>query len=328
MKLVKSLFSFALILSAMPSFANWQYNGYYVNDGGYSDDGSRFVVGLRGGASYGYAKMKNDVGSLDSGYWVNTSTGQVISDLRYELAGGEEALPDFVYAGQGNIGSLPIKKDFSKMVFTAGGSIGFTIPNSPQWRLEAGYDYIAETSYNRVPLFEGDLKLSGGDLGDCVARVSSTGASSTITTDVISAMAFYDFFDGNKKPLNQIIPYIGLGVGYASSQTTLKLSDIYGDLTTDSDLQNYGTIEGGVLQFDSPSDKSKYPTSNNIALLGALGMSYGITEYTFIDFGARVMYIPKIKWELSDADGSRHREWFSAENMIYTNITLGLRFEF
>ena len=108
----------------------------------------------------------------------------------------------------------------------------------------------------------------------------------------------------------------------------MKLSDIYGDLSTDSDLLNYGTLENDVIQFEAPSDKSKYPTSNNIALVGALGVSYGISEYTFLDFGARLMYVPTIKWELTNSDGTRHREWFSADNMLYTNITVGLRFEF
>ena len=82
------------------------------------------------------------------------------------------------------------------------------------------------------------------------------------------------------------------------------------------------------MQFDSPSDKSKNPSSVNIAVIGALGFSYGITEFTFLDVGARVMYIPSIKWELTNSDGSSHREWFSASNMIYTNFMVGLRFEF
>ena len=195
--------------------------------------------------------------------------------------------------------------------------------------MEAGYDYIAETDYNQIPLFEGDLNVSGGDIGDATVHVSSGGVTATISTDIFSAMAYYDFFDGIKKPTHEIIPYIGFGLGYASSRTTLKLSDIYGDLSTDSDLQNYGTPDAdGVLQFTPPSDKSKFPTSSNIAALAALGLSYGISEYTFLDFSARVMYIPKITWNLVSSDGSMHREWFAAENMIYTNLMLGVRFEF
>ena len=321
MKYSKSLFLLFAALCTTPSFANWQSKGYYIKDGYYSDDGSRFVVGLRGGVSFGHAKMKNDVGSLDAYYYMNQNTGEVISETAWKLAGNPT---DYVYAGTGDLSRLPVKKDFSKTAFTAGGSIGFTVPNYSQWRLELGYDYISETSYNQIPLFEGNLNLNTG----YVAHVSSTGVNATISTDVISVMAYYDFFEGNHKQLNTIIPYIGFGLGYASSQTTLKLSDIYGDLSTDSDLLNYGTLENDVIQFESPSDKSKYPTSNNIALVGALGVSYGISEYTFLDFGARLMYVPTIKWELTNSDGTRHREWFSADNMLYTNITVGLRFEF
>ena len=59
-----------------------------------------------------------------------------------------------------------------------------------------------------------------------------------------------------------------------------------------------------------------------------MGASYGITEYTFLDFGARVIYVPKITWNLVNSDASQHREWFSAKDMIYSDFTVGLRFEF
>lgn len=310
----------------MPVFAGWQYNGYYVKDGYYSDDGSRFVVGVRGGISLANAKIKNDMGSLYGYYYANETNGDVISQMAWESVGEPVG---YLYAGYGDLSKLPAKKDFSKTAFTAGGSVGFTIPYHQQWRLEAGYDHISETNYNQIPLFEGNLDVTGGQIGDAVVHVSSGGVSSTISTDVISAMAYYDFFDGNKKLSNTVIPYIGFGVGYASSKTTLKLSDIYGELSTDTDLQNYGTVDAnGVIQFDAPSDSSKYPTSENIALLGALGLSYGISEYTFLDFSARVMYVPKISWELVNSTGDLHREWFSAKDMIYTNLMVGLRFEF
>ena len=48
----------------------------------------------------------------------------------------------------------------------------------------------------------------------------------------------------------------------------------------------------------------------------------------FMDFGVRAIYIPRVKWELSNEDGTKHREWFSAENLFYVNAMLGLRFEF
>ena len=325
MKLKKSLFSLLMIMCIAPAFAGWQYDGYYIDDGYYTEDDTKFVIGFRGGLSWANAKIKNEIGNLYGYYYVNETTGDVISAMAWEAAGSPAG---YLSAGYGDLSSLPAKDNFSKWTFTAGGSMGFTIPYHSNWRLEAGYDHISETDYNQIPLFDGDLTVSGGDV-EGVVNVSSGGATSTVSTDVISAMAYYDFFDGNKRPLNTLVPYIGLGVGYATSKTTLKLADIYGDLSTDSDLQNYGTADAdGVIQFMPPSDKSKYPSSENIAGIAALGVSYGIAEYTFLDFGARVIYIPKITWNLVNSDASQHREWFSAKNMIYSNFTIGLRFEF
>ncbi len=325
MKLKKSLFSLLMMMCIAPAFAGWQYDGYYIDDSYYTEDNTKFVIGFRGGLSWANAKIHNEIGNLYGYYYVNETTGDVISAMAWEAAGSPAG---YLSAGYGDLSTLPAKENFSKWAFTAGGSIGFTIPYHPNWRLEAGYDHISETDYNRIPLFDGDLNVSGGDV-EGVVRVSSGGATSTVSTDIVSAMAYYDFFDGNKRPLNTLVPYIGLGVGYATSKTTLKLADIYGDLSTDSDLQNYGTADAdGVIQFMPPSDKSKYPSSENIAGIAALGVSYGIAEYTFLDFGARVIYIPKITWNLVNSDGSQHREWFSAKNMIYSNFTVGLRFEF
>lgn len=333
MRVSKSLFLSVLLLVSMPAFAGWQYGGYRINDGYYNDDGSRFVIGFRGGVSFANAKMKNDVGNLDGYYYVNPTNSATVSLFYFEDQADAEANGFTVFA-VGDIGKLPVKKDFSKTAFAAGASVGFTVPYHPQWRLEVGYDYISETNYNQIPLFEGSMNLKGQDFVtgqgfNGMAHVYSSGVTSTISTDIISAMAYYDFFDGYKKQLNQIVPYIGFGLGYANSRTTLNLSDIYGDLSTNDDLDNYGTVGSNhIIQFESPSDKSKYPTSSNIAVIGALGASYGITEYTFLDFSARVMYIPTVKWNLVNSDGSRHREWFSAEDMLYTNLMVGLRFEF
>lgn len=319
MKAKISLFSLVTILCCGSAMAGWQYDGYYMRDGYYEDDGSRFVIGVRGGLSFAHANMKNEIGNLESGYYIDDE-GKVISALAYQLAGDPAG---YIDAGIGDIAKLPVKNNFSKTAFTAGASIGFTLPYYQQWRIEAGFDHIAETDYNEIPLFEGSLSLSGG----YSATVSSSGVKSTITTDIISAMAFYDFFNGLQKPVHQIIPYVGFGVGYAMSKTELNLTDIYGDLSDDSDLQNFGTMSGGVLQFDTPNSDA-IPVSSNVALLGAAGISYGITQSTFFDLNARLMYVPKITWALVNTDGSQKRDWFSAENMIYANIMVGLRFEF
>ena len=329
----KSVFAVLCMLFVVPAFAGWEHRGYYVNDGYYNDDGSRFIISLRGGLAMSHAKMKNEIGSLYTDYYVNDETGAIVSSLSFINAFGddpEEWPAGYSYAGYGDLATLPLREDFKKNSFTAGVALGLTLPTRPQWRVELAYDYIGESQYNETPLLEGDMHVSGGDIGDATVHVYSTGAKSTISTDVVSVMAYYDFFDGKTKKLNTLIPYVGFGVGYASSKTVLYLSDIYGDLSLDEDLQNYGTQNQttGVLQFANPTDKNRYPSSNNMALVGAIGASYGIAESTFIDASVRLMYIPKISWNIVNSDGSQHREWFSAENMIHTNFTIGLRFEF
>ena len=323
MKLKKSLFSMLVMLCVAPAFAGWQYDGYYVDDGYQDNDGTRFVIGGYGGISFVNAKIKNEMGSIQADYFMQNGTDVVISGTAYDsLNPAQQA--EYTYVGVGDISELPVAENLSKVTFAAGAYVGFTLPYHPNWRLQGGFDHISEINYDRIPLFEGDIGLTSG----MAAHVYSSGVKSTLTTDVISVMAAYDFFEGSEKPLNTLIPYIGLGAGYAMSKTTVKLTDIFGDLSQDSDLNNYGTLENGVLIFDNPSDTDKYPASDNIALLGMLGASYGINKYAFLDFGARLMYVPKTTWAISNSDGSQHRNWFSAKNMFYTNLMVGVRFEF
>ncbi len=311
-------------LVASGAHANWQYSGMYIGDGTYTDDGARFIISVRGGASYGMASIENDMGTLTSEYYYDPATGVVASKPYYDaclIAGGCD---DFLPAGVGDLSTLPADQDFSAFTFAAGASLGWTIPNAPQWRVELGWDHINESEYNASPLFEGDLVLSGGNPDGIVINVASGSVHSKMTTDVISAMAFYDFFDGLYKPVQKFIPYVGFGVGYADTKTTLNLTDPYGELSADIDLQNFGDVDDyGVIQFY----RSEYSNSN-IAGVIAAGVSYGISESMFLDLGARVMYIPRVKWALSNEGDTRNRDWFSAHNLIYANVMLGLRFEF
>lgn len=301
--------------------ANWQYyDGYNVNS--LFDDGARFVISGRGGFGFGFGGVKNKIGSLTTEYYYNPDTGGIITAATYDSCG--TACGDYIYAGYGQLGELPAYKDYQEYSFVAGASLGFTVPYSPQWRIEVGLDHISETDYNVSPLFDGTLDLKDGYVGPLSIDVETGGVQSTVTTDIISLMAFYDFFDGVQKPVSEIIPYIGFGVGYADSKTVFTLSDLYGDLSNIVELRNFGTLdEFGVVQFY----KSEINTSN-IAAVGALGISYGFSEMMFLDIGARVAYLPRIKWELANVDNTRQREWFDVENMIYVNATIGLRVEF
>ena len=301
--------------------ADWEYPGYYVGEGYYTDNGSRFTISLRGGASLGFGSIKNDIGELTALYYTDGAT--LVSQLAYEQ--DPSYYDGFYPIGYANIGDLPATEDFESFVITAGASVGWTIPNKPQWRIELGWDHIAESKYDASPFLEGETELFGNSEGNTVATISSSAVQSKVNTDIISVMAFYDFYDGIQKPVRSVIPYIGFGVGYADIKTILNLTDLYGDLSLSSDLLPYGTKADTLdpIQFY----RSEYSTSNIAGLL-ALGLSYGITDSMYFDFGARVAYIPSVRWALSNEDGSLHRDWFSSENTIYANITLGIRFEF
>ncbi len=316
------IFTTLLCLVAGPAFAGWQYPGTYVGDGWYSDDGSRFVISARGGASIGRGDVKNSAGAIAIGYYVDPERTQIATEGYCDMTGECDG---WDYAGYMDMNALPVSKDLETFSFAAGASIGWTLPNRPQWRLEAGWDTITKADYNASPLFAGDVTLVGGAIPDEIsAYIESGSVHSQISTDIISAMAFYDFFDGMYKPTHELIPYVGFGMGYADTKTVLNLSDPYGDLSDQSELQQFGEPDdNGVLRFY----KSERNTAN-VAWLVSAGASYGISEKTFLDFGVRVAYIPEVKWGLRNEDNTRQREWFRAENIFYTNIMMGVRFEF
>ena len=313
------IFSFIAIffgLHADAVLANWQYDDGYGYSDEYNDNGSRVSVSLRGGASLAMAKIKNEVGSVVYSYCVDPETGEVFPT---DSTGGCNSYSGAEFAGTGALGSLGAVK-MLEVGFSAGASIGWILPDTPQWRLELGWDHFSRVDYNKSPLFSGNMPLSEG----YSVHVDSGSVQSTMTTDIISVMAFYDFFDGIVKPLNTMIPYIGLGFGYADTETVMNLADPWGDLSEVEDLTNFGTVNSnGVLQFNRSTTNT-----TNVAGLAALGFSVGINENLFIDFGARAAYLPRVKYTLVNSDGTRHLDWFSAKNLIYANVMFGLRIEF
>lgn len=307
------------------SWAGWQYPGTYVGDGWYQDDGSRFVISARGGASFGMGTIKNHVGAIVTDYYVNPDMNLLATSIQCKISG---QCDDWIYAGYGNLSSVPPTKDLETFSFTAGASIGWTIPNRPQWRIEAGWDHIADSDYNASPMFRGEVPLVGGDVIDIAAEVESGSVNSQLSTDVYSVMAFYDFYDGLYKPTRTFIPYVGFGLGYANTETILNLSDPYGDIAYQQELAQYGdvvTTDNGVNVIEF---YRSVRTTANVAGVLAVGASYGISENMYFDFGLRMMYLPEIKWGLSNEDNTKHREMFSSENNIYINALIGIRFEF
>ncbi len=317
---MKKYLAVLLTLFSTSTYAGWQYPGGY---GVHSDDGGRMAVSLRGGASFASAKLKNEVGVMTEDYWVDSSGG-IIPD--YIFAPCEEAglCDDFNYAGTINYGDLPVNKNISNFTWAAGVSLGWILPGSPQWRIEGGWDHVAESDYNSAPLFAGDVTLTGGLLDGEEIPVQMGGLQSEVATDVFSLMFFYDFFEGLEKPIKTFIPYVGFGLGYADITTTTQLSDLYGNLSWSPDLENYAVPDSyGILQFYKNEKHN-----SNIAGLLAVGFSYGIASQTFIDFGIRLTYVPGADWSLGNPETGRTRDWLSSSNFIYTNVMLGVRFEF
>ncbi|MDR0726653.1 MAG: hypothetical protein LBF37_01165 [Rickettsiales bacterium] len=318
---ILSIFTVLSCICGASAHAGWQYPGNYLGDGWYQDDGSRFVISVRGGAALQRGSINNEIGTASIEYFVDVNTGHL---LPAGFCDGGGDCTGYDYAGYADLADLSADKDYSNFSFAGGASIGWTIPDSPQWRVELGWDHIAENKYNATPLFQGEVELQGGDVTGMVIDLPSGGAQSKLTSDIFSVMAFYDFFDGIRKPVKSFVPYVGFGLGYADSKTVLNLSDLYGNLMWDADLQKYGEIDdNGIFQFYTSETNEA-----NIAGLLAVGFSYGLTKTTFLDFGVRATYIPKVTWSLSNEDGTRHRDWFSVKNLIYANVMVGVRFEF
>lgn len=317
----KSVIGFSVLFACLgtTAHANWQYSNNYKRDSWAGDDGMRFILSVRGGAALGKASIQNDIGGLTGQYVKEISTGEIYTRAWYD-ANYPSGSSDFVDAGYGRLGDLPPAKDYKEYAVMVGVSAGFTMPEYPQWRIEFGLDHIAESDYNPNPLFEGALALSYGDTVDA----QSGGVQSTLASDIYSVMAFHDFFDGLKKPLHEFIPYVGFGLGYSNTTTVLQLTDSYGDLSDVYELQDYGVIdEYGVVKFN----KAETSSSNLVPMLAG-GFSYGLGDHMFLDAGVRLMYMNKIKWQLTNSDNSKRRDWFSADKMVYVAGLVGLRVEF
>ncbi|MCL2331441.1 MAG: hypothetical protein FWC61_02745 [Proteobacteria bacterium] len=314
-------------ICAGAAHANWQYPPYDP-DAYYYDDGGRFTLAIRGGGAYGFGSMQNDLGALTpEPFW--TSDGVTLVGESY--CGGSPSAclnAGFSPIGQVNIANLPVKKSFSSVSWIGGVGIGWVLSNNPSWRIEANWDHIAEAEYNSLPLYEGTVAT---DLGQKLF-IQSGGVSSTVSTEIFSAMFYYDFYNGCEGPKGQckMIPYVGVGLGYASSKTVMSLTDIYGDLSGDASMQFFGVPASGSPTLDFYTSETR---TGNIALSAAAGLSYGLSDNAFLDFGLRVNYLPRIKWELNnaaDASAVSHRakDMFSAKNVVYGSLQLGVRFEF
>lgn len=318
--------SLIFAICSVSANANWEYNSL---GGHYNDDGSRVTVSVRAGGAFGTAGITNELGTLiPEPYWYDEINNTVIPSAQCPGGVGNcGLLSGYHNLGTFDIAKLPADKKFSSFSFTSGIGLGMTLPYVPQWRVEAAWDHIAKADYNAFPMFNGDLT---SEITGEVVNIQSTGVHSNITTDIFSLVFYHDFFDGIQKPLHEFIPYIGIGAGYADSTTMLNVTDLYGDLSGQDSMQDLGEDIGGpALRFYTSENSSR-----NVAVLGALGFSYGLDTNVFLDMGIRLMWLPKVTWALNNAQsetattGFRTRDIFSARNMLYGTATIGIRFEF
>ena len=292
---------FALVAVLGSARANWEYGDVYYDDGG------RFIVGVRAGGAMPFGTMKNNLraeaGICDDGTLFDGTPCDIAKVV--------------------DLGAFPLTKEFKEFAFAGGASVGMAVEHNPNIRLELDWLHIAESRFDADPLFESVENLSGLEW----EPYPVLSAASSVQTDVVSAFVYYDFFNGQRKPPRTMIPYIGAGIGYATSATILTLADKYGDFGDDLDM--HGFLEDG--------SNTNYYTSktetNNIALSAAAGVAYGIGEGVYFDVGARASWIPRIRWALNneakeDKITFKERNIFSVENVVFVNIYAGLRFEF
>jgi hypothetical protein len=294
------------LLGISAASANWEYNP------GYTDNTDRFVVSVKGGMAMPSASMKNDLGSLIIPYYQDGS-GNIYTE--YDAA--------YTFLGTVDIGELSVSEKYKDTAWVGSASVGFIPGHNQNFRMELDWLHIAQSSFSANPLFSGQTEMTAGTAENSVAS-----AKGTATTDIISAMFYYDIFDGVTKPEKTLVPYLGLGIGYATSQTTLYLNDAYGDLSNNVFLGQFGDDSSGILDFYTSET-----TTNNFAASVAGGLSYGIDKNMFFDFGARASYVPKIRWALNNeadttATSYQEKDVFSANNVIFLTVYAGVRFEF
>jgi hypothetical protein len=302
-----------MILFTAFATANWEYGD------GAAGGGGRMTVSVRGGVAMPFASMKSELGGVTLLYYTD---GSVL--YNNNTCGGGGCTPTTPVA-EADLGKMPLAKKYDSFSWAGGAGVGFVPDGRPNVRMELDWLHISETDYDSNPLFLDELTITG--LGTYPNPVAA--AKSTVSTDVVSAMIYYDFFAGPRRPAGQAVPYVGAGLGYATSTSVLALSDSYGDLQADISIcSDFGEQVGGLCQYYTSTTHT-----NNFAVSAAAGVSYGLDEGVFLDFGARASYVPRIRWGLNN-DGNenattpKNRDMFSARDVVFLNVYAGVRFEF
>ncbi|MCL2758296.1 MAG: hypothetical protein FWE64_03175 [Alphaproteobacteria bacterium] len=297
------------------------------------DDGMRVTLSVRGGFAMGAGRIRNEYGFMPENYYDiynewDIFVANATETYVYRVLFGNPEFSGFTwdYIGTVDIGALSAGGRYKTTGFSGNVAVGFTLPNSPQWRLEADWLHFSETAFKSSPMFNGVGPYSPG-LGD-VVTISSSDVRARTTGDIVSMMMYYDFFEGRAKRPNEFIPYIGFGFGYASMRTVLELLDLFGELSDQPSLEHMG--DPGLYVRDFYTSENNFGT---IAGTVAAGFSFGIMDGLFLDGSVRLTYIPKVMFSLNndfvaDFPGSRTADVFSVTGLTYTTILFGLRAEF
>ncbi|MDR0319167.1 MAG: hypothetical protein LBH81_00285 [Rickettsiales bacterium] len=327
MKKLLSFIMLAVFGLSGAAHANW-------SDMRPKDDGGRFYVAARGGVAAGLsgANVKNELGAVNSSQ-LFIQCDDVIADqcvvydyntylFSYEeMEAAQIADPsaDFAAIGVVELGKLKPQKNFEAMTWTANFGIGLVLPGASNVRVEGSWDRISEVSYNASPVLGGETVSSGG----WPIFMTETGSlSSTVQTDIYLAMVYFDFFDGTVKRPHEFIPYIGLGLGYASSKASMSFIDSTGTLDDTGAFGDFiNQLTGGFYFSEN--------YSNGLAAAAAVGFSYGLNSVAFLDFGAKAVMANKIEWILSNPDTGMQKPIVATDGpMIYGIVYGGFRFEF
>ncbi len=285
---IKKAISFSVLfftISTSNLMASWQD----LN----TPDSLKFILNLRGGGTLGKAKFQNDLGNI----YIPYSTSQ------------EDTI---------NIGTLEIQENFFEKSLVGNIALGFSFPYFPQIRVVADWLHISSTSYEISPLFNGPTNTTDGE------QIAIGMSDADFSTDTFSAFVYLDVFSGNLRQKNSFIPYLGVGIGVASSDTFLTLIDKDGFLFSSEELAPF---------YEKNEFYPSQNTSTNITGSVELGFAYRITQHAYIDFGTRLTYIPGISWALNNrlselATTEEKKDVYNTRNMLYTSVLLGIRLEF
>lgn len=298
----------AAILTAGAANANWSY----IQDG--YDDGARFYVKVAGGMALSLGgDVSSNLGSVDLIAECTKGTTDACGFFSpYE--GHQQDATLYDYYGAGAIELNP-STNLEIQTWTTNIAMGFVMPRSSNVRLELSWDRISESSYNASPLFLTDETTTQGFP---VGKESVASLTSKMSSDIVMAMFYYDFFDGATKRPFEFIPYVGAGLGFSSTKIKSSVSD-GGALATTWGLVEFVDQTGGMF----PSENY----SSGLALGAAVGFSYGLHEMAFLDIGAKIIMANGAEWNLTNPAGNE-RALISTDNVIYGIVSAGLRFEF